>query len=171
MDLLLVILTCVEFSYNRGVHRTTRQSPFEVVYGFNPLTPLDLIPLPLDTSFIHKEWVSRSEFVKKLHENQMKVYAAKGNKGRKELMLNKGDWVWLHLRKDRFPTKRKSKLSPRGDGPFQVLERINNNAYRLNLPEEYEVSNTFNITDLVPFVGVADSDYEGYADLRKNPLQ
>ncbi|KAH1150661.1 hypothetical protein GYH30_044606 [Glycine max] len=22
--------------------------------------------------------------------------------------------------KDRFPTKRKSKLSPRGDGPFQV---------------------------------------------------
>ena len=78
----------VEFSYNRGVHRTTRQSPFEVVYGFNPLTPLDLIPLPIDTSFKHKEWVSRSEFVKKLHErvrnkikNQIKVYAAKGNRG------------------------------------------------------------------------------------------
>ena len=58
----------VEFSYNKGVHRTTRQSTFDVVYGFNPLTPLDLIPLPLDTSFIHKEVESRSEFVKKLHE-------------------------------------------------------------------------------------------------------
>ena len=115
----------VEFAYNRGVHRTTKQSPFEVVYGFNPLTPLDLIPLPLDTSFIHKEGESRSEFVKKLHErvknqieNQTKVYSTKGNRGRKELVLNEGDWVWLHLRKDRFPTKRKSKLSPRGDGPF-----------------------------------------------------
>ena len=50
--------------------------------------------------------------MKKLHErvrnqimNQIKVYAAKGNKGRKELVLNKEDWVWLHLRKDRFPTK------------------------------------------------------------------
>jgi len=130
------------------------------------------------TSFIHKERVFRLEFVKKLHErgrnqieNQIKVYATKGNKGRKELVLNEGDWVWLHLRKDRFPTKRKSKISPRGDGPFQVLERINNNAYRLDLPEEYGVSNTFNIIDLDSFVGVADSDDEGSADLRKNPLQ
>ena len=168
----------VEFAYNRGVHRTTKQSPFEVVYGFNPLTPLDLIPLPLDTSFIHKEGESRSEFVKKLHErvknqieNQTKVYSTKGNRGRKELVLNEGDWVWLHLRKDRFPTKRKSKLSPRGDGPFQVLERINNNAYRLDLPEEYGVSTTFNISDLTPFAGGADIEEEELTDLRSNPLQ
>jgi len=168
----------VKFSYNRRVHKTTKQSPFEVVYRFNPLTPLYLIPLPLDTSFIHKEGVSRLEFVKKLHErvmnqieNQIKVYAAKGNRGRKELVLNKGDWVWLHLRKDRFPTKRKSKLIPRGDGPFQVMERINNNAYSLDLLEEYGVSNTFNIIDLVPFANVADSDDEGSIDLRTNPLQ
>jgi len=70
-----------------------------------------------------------------------------------------------------FPTKKKSKLSPRGDGPFQVLERINNNAYRLDLPEEYRVNNTFNITDLVPFAGVADSDDERSTHLRTNPLQ
>jgi len=85
------------------------------------------------------------------------VYATKGNKGRKELVLNEQDWVWLHLRKDRFPTKRKSKLSPRGDGPFQVLERINNNAYRLDLPEEYGVNTTFNIFYLIPFAGGADT--------------
>ena len=88
---------------------------------------------------MYKEAVSRSNFVKKLQErvrnqteNQIKVYAAKGNRGRKELVLNERDCVWLHLRKDRFPTMRKSKLSPRGDGPFQVLERINNNLYRLD---------------------------------------
>jgi len=111
--------------------------------------------------------------VKKLHErvrNQIKVYVAKSNKGRKQLVLNKGDWFWLHLRKDIFPTKRKSKLSPRGDGPFQVSERINNNAYRLDLPKEYGVSNTFNITDLVPFAGVVDSDDDGSIDLRTNSL-
>nr|KYP31517.1 hypothetical protein KK1_048111 [Cajanus cajan] len=34
----------IEFAYNRVVHKTTKISPFEVVNGFNPLTPLDLIP-------------------------------------------------------------------------------------------------------------------------------
>ena len=116
--------------------------------------------------------------MKKLHEkirnqieNQIKVHATKGNRGRKELVLNEGYWVWLHLRNDRFPTKRKSKLSPKGDDPFQVLERINNNAFRLKLPEEYRVSNTFNITDFVPFADVVDSDDAGPADLRTNLLQ
>ena len=51
------------------------------------------------------------------------------------------------------------------------MERINNNAYRLDLPEEYGVSNTFNITDLVPFSRVVDSKDEGSTDLRTNPLQ
>nr|KYP38791.1 Transposon Ty3-I Gag-Pol polyprotein [Cajanus cajan] len=32
----------LEFAYNRVVHKTTNLSPFEVVYGFNPITPLDL---------------------------------------------------------------------------------------------------------------------------------
>ena len=160
-------LSHIEFAYNRGVHKTTKQSPFEVVYRFNPLTPLDLIPLPLDISFIHKEGKFRSKFVKKLHERvsnqierQTKVYATKGNRGRKKLVLNEGDWVWLYLRKDSFPTKRKSKLSPRGDGPFQILERIHNNAYRLDLPEGYGVSTTFEISYLIPFVGGADTEEE-----------
>ena len=51
------------------------------------------------------------------------------------------------------------------------MERINNNAYRLDLPEEYGVGNTFNIIDLVPFAGIANSDDEGSVDLRTNPLQ
>ena len=38
----------VEFAYNRTVHSTTGFSPFEIVYGFNPLTPMDLIPLPFE---------------------------------------------------------------------------------------------------------------------------
>ena len=37
----------VEFSYNRSTHFATKYSPFEIVYGFNPLSHLDLTPLPL----------------------------------------------------------------------------------------------------------------------------
>ena len=63
----------------------------------------------------------------------------------------------------RIKAQRRSKLLPRGDGPFQVLERINDNAYKLDLPGEYNVSATFNVTDLSPF-DVGD-------DLRTNPFQ
>ena len=40
-------LPFIEFAYNRTMHTTTSYSPFEVVYGFNPTTPLDLMPLPI----------------------------------------------------------------------------------------------------------------------------
>ena len=53
-------------------------------------------------------------------------------------------------------------MLPRGDGPFQVLERINENAYKLDLPGEYNVSATFNVTDLSLFE---------HADSRTNPFE
>jgi len=37
----------IEFAYNRVVNSTTSHTPFKVVNGFNPLTPLDLIPIPI----------------------------------------------------------------------------------------------------------------------------
>ncbi len=40
-------LPYIEFAYNRDIHSSTGYSPFENVYGFNPLTVLDLMPLPL----------------------------------------------------------------------------------------------------------------------------
>ena len=51
------------------------------------------------------------------------------------------------------------------------MERINNNAYRLDLPEEYGVNITFNISDLILFAGGADSEEEEPTNLRSNPLQ
>ena len=51
-----------------------------------------------------------------------------------------------------FPERRKSKLLPQGDGPFEVLERINDDAYKLDLLGEYNVSATFNVSDLSPFL-------------------
>jgi hypothetical protein len=59
-------LTFIEFAYNRSVHSTTDYSPFEIVYGFNPLTPLDLIPLPVDER-ISLDGNQKAQVVKDLH--------------------------------------------------------------------------------------------------------
>jgi hypothetical protein len=36
----------------------------------------------------------------------------------------------------------------RADGPFKILEKINDNVYKLELSPEFGVSPTFNILDL-----------------------
>jgi hypothetical protein len=55
------------------------------------------------------------------------------------------------LRKERFPNLRKSKLMPRAEGPFKVLKKIIENAYKLDLHADFGVSPTFNIVDLKPY--------------------
>ena len=84
----------VEFAFNRVVNRTTNLSPFEVGYGFNPLTPLDLLPLPEHYSLIHKEGFSRTKFIKKFHEKvkaqiekQTQKYIESNSKGRKKIIF------------------------------------------------------------------------------------
>ena len=57
----------------------------------------------------------------------------------------------MHMCKERFPARKHSKLLPKGDGLFQVLERINDNAYKLDLLGKYQISATLNVIDLSPF--------------------
>jgi hypothetical protein len=83
-------------------------------------------------------------------------YKLIGDKGRKQLDFAPVNLVWLHLKKERFPDLRKYKLMPRADGPFKVLEKINENAYKLNLSVDFRVSPTFNIVDLKPYLGEED---------------
>jgi hypothetical protein len=54
----------------------------------------------------------------------------------------------VHIRKQRFPKQRKSKLMPQIDGHFQIIERINDNAYKIDLLGEYDVNVTFNVVDV-----------------------
>jgi hypothetical protein len=78
-------------------------------------------------------------------------YRIAASKGRKEVKLEPGDLVWLHLRKERFSKLRKSKIMSRAAGPFKILAKINDNAYKLELPPEFGVSPTFNISNLRPY--------------------
>jgi hypothetical protein len=152
----------IEFAYNRLLHSTTKMCPFQIEYGFLPRAPIDLLPLPASEN-LNFDATKRAELMLKLHETtKMNIermnakYKLAGDKGRKELKFEPGDLVWLHLRKERFHELRKSKLLSRADGPFKVVERINDNAYKLDLPADFGVSPTFNIADLKPYLREED---------------
>ncbi|GKD82187.1 RNA-directed DNA polymerase [Tanacetum coccineum] len=168
-----VILPQAEFAYNRSLHRSTGHSPFFVVYGRNPFTPLDLAPLAATEHFC-AEGEERAEQIKSIHQqvrdqivNNNIVYQRRANVHRKRVVFKEGDLVWIHLSKNRFPKGRAGKLQPRADGPFKVLERINDNAYKLELPSHYNVSATFNVADLKPFVAEEDDSF----DSRTSPFE
>ena len=54
-------------------------------------------------------------------------------------------------------------MKPWADGPFRVLKKIIDNAYKLELPGHYNVSATFNVADLSPYVGTSDDEMDSKA--------
>ncbi|KAJ8647929.1 hypothetical protein MRB53_000952 [Persea americana] len=142
-------------------------SPFEVVYGKNPHGPLDLAPLPITHHFSGDD-VDQAKYIQKLHEQvrariikQNEKYRNNANKHRKPVAFKDGDLVWIHLQKERFPPRRYDELKPQADGPFKVLQRIGENAYKIELLGDYSVSATFNVADISPYY-----DEENDLDLR-----
>ncbi|RDX82204.1 hypothetical protein CR513_37037, partial [Mucuna pruriens] len=120
-----------------------------VVYGFNLLTPLDILTLPSYEN-ANLEGKHKTKFVQELHakvqaniEKRNEQYARQENKRHVKVTFEPRDWVWVHMRKEMFPTQRK----------FNLLEKINDNAYKLDLLITYgNVSSTFNVVDLSLFV-------------------
>lgn len=151
--------THIEFSYKFSVHSTKKMCSSEIFYGFIPHAPIDLLSIP---SFERVKFDARicSNLIFKMHklikENIKHLnnkYKLAGSHDRKHVVFEPGDLVWLHLRKDHFSDLHKSKLMPRANGPFKVLQRINDNAYKIDLPTKFRVSPTFNIAYLKPYLG------------------
>ncbi|CAA7055065.1 unnamed protein product [Microthlaspi erraticum] len=66
----------IEFAYNHAVHSASKFSPFEIVYGFKPISPLDLMPLPLSER-LSTDGKHKAETVKKIHEQARRNIEAK----------------------------------------------------------------------------------------------
>ncbi|XP_071689319.1 uncharacterized protein [Rutidosis leptorrhynchoides] len=143
---------------DRAHNYSTGKSPFEICYGANPLTPIDSIPFAIEPK-ASVEAVSKAKEMKKLYE-QVKAktektnqqYKAKANQHRKQSTFIPSNLVWIHLRNERFTAKRKNKLMPRAEGPFKLLEKDGDNAYKVELPGDSVVSSTFNVGDLMPYL-------------------
>ncbi|GJX97107.1 RNA-directed DNA polymerase, partial [Tanacetum coccineum] len=129
-----------EFAYSRLTNRTTGMSPFMIVYGQNTFIPLDLT-LILLVEHVSVDGEDQSKQIKE----PIKKFVIK---------------LLSIMSRGRF-----GKLKPRADGPFRVLKRINDNAYKIELPDHYNVSATFNVADLSPYISTSDDEMDSRASV------
>ncbi|XP_074313596.1 uncharacterized protein LOC141648780 [Silene latifolia] len=114
---------------------TTGHNVFKVVYRVNLFMPLDLSSVPKEE--LKYDANKRVDQMLKLPEAVKRIVKA-------------------NEMKERFLAKKKSKLMPRAEGPFEVIEKVAPNAYKIDLPGDYSVHGTFNIGDLSPYYSESD---------------
>jgi len=88
------LLSHAEFAFNRVPSKSTGLSPFQVVYGKNPRTPLDLIPIPTSTKF---SWEAdkRAREIQDLHSHvriQWSSYEPSKTSTRRMFNTNQETW-------------------------------------------------------------------------------
>jgi len=152
----------VEFTYNRFKNRTTGLSPFEIIYGQNPFGVLDLAPIPR-VGCLNPKANEMAEHIRSIqeqvklaiHESNAK-YRARVDSHHHQVLFDVGDFVWAVLSRDRFPVGEYNKLKEWKIGPCDILQKINDNTYRLHLPSHLRTSDVFNVKHLSRCFGDPD---------------
>ncbi|GJX25006.1 putative reverse transcriptase domain-containing protein [Tanacetum coccineum] len=129
-------LPLVEFSYNNSYHASIKAAPFEALYGRKCRSPVCWTEVG-EAQILGPELIQ--ETTEKIIQIKHRMQAALGDK----VMLKVSPWKGVV----RFG--KRGKLNPRYVGPFKVLEKVGEVAYKLELPEELSrVHNTFHVSNL-----------------------
>ena len=167
-------LPLIEFSYNNSFHASIAMSPYEALYGRPCRTPLcwtevgerRLIRPGFIEETLEKLQVIRAN-MKKAQDRQKK-YA---DQRRREVVFAVGDMVYLKVSaqkgKDHFG--KVGKLAVRFIGPYRIIGRVGEVAYRLELPEDMNLHPVFHVSMLRRHIRDPDSiEPERIPELRTN---
>ena len=147
------ILHFAEFSYNNSVHASTKVTPFYAYAGCHPRwcvfeTPeLPTNPCAEDRlERLHKIQADLSTHLRQAQQTH-KVYV---DRHRLQSSFNIRDRVWL-LQRHIKTTRPCEKLDYRRLGPFRIIGKINDVAFRLELPPQLWIHPVFHSFLLEPY--------------------
>ena len=147
-------LPLVEFSYNNSYHASIGMPPYEALYGRKCRSPICWEEVG-EQKILGPELVQQTK--EKVELIQQRLIAAQDKQRkyadprRKKVEFEEGEPVLLKVSPWKGITRfgKKSKLSPRYVGPFEILRKIGNVAYELALPPHMQhVHSVFHVSML-----------------------
>ena len=134
-------LPLAEFTHNNWPNKTTRESPFFLLMGYNPWADWTDRPSPIPQVALRLDQFKKA----RKHAQELMTKAQKSWVNNKDMpKLQVGDQVWLegrHLHTNQPTTK----LAPRRHGPFPITQVMSPVNYRLKLPTQWSIHPVFHI--------------------------
>lgn len=162
----LELLDAAQFSYNLNRSSATDQSPAELCLGYQPRTPLEVArqydgPCPAAHLFARDRTENMAKARDSLAQAAMRM-KLRADEHRRPVEFQVGDLVMLkitpYLWKKATKQKQHKGLLPRYDGPFKVLRRVGEVAYKLALPARLRIHPVFHVSFLKPYHGDLDAE-------------
>lgn len=175
-------LPLAEYWYNTSFHSALGRTPFEVLYGYPPralgITVNDCASAELET------WLQeRATMVDVIRQQLLRAQQrmkAQADKHRSERTFQVNDLVYLKLQpyiQQSVEARGNQKLAFRFFGPYKILKRIGEVAYKLELPSSSQVHPVVHVSQLkkhVPAntpVSTSLGSLAAITDISLQPLQ
>ena len=155
------LLPCIEFAINDSYHESIRAVPFMLNYGKRPRLPLDLLlkgeeetgktrSVTADniTTMIQNA-VKQAKTCLQAAQQRQKAYA---DRNKADLQVDVGSQVLINTKNIKIKMKGVPKLLPRWIGPFKVAKKINDVAFKLELPASLKIHPVFHASLLKEYL-------------------
>jgi hypothetical protein len=151
-------LPLAEYWYNINYHTSLKSTPFEALYGYAPpLISEIMVPSPESQAM---DFIARKQqMITRLKENLAQAQARTkkyADMNRTERSFSVGDMVYLKLQPFRhtaFGLHQNLKLSSKFYGPFRILAKVGQAAYKLHLPSTADIHPIFHVSQLKKHLG------------------